>query len=487
MARNYKQILIDKYVRMPVQLKASLWFLICMVLQKGMSVITTPIFTRLLDSANYGRFGLYSSWENIIGVFVTLKLTSSFYTQGLVKFEHSREEFSTAVQGFSSTIIGAFFVIYLLFNNFFNSLFSLNTPEMIAMFIILWTDAVFTFWLCEQRVDYKYRALVIICLLVAVIKPVMGILAVVSFPDQVTARIISIALVNLVFYTPFIWSKLRSGKPLFSAGIWKYALIYSLPLVPHYLSQIVLSRADTIMIAKMIGDDKAGIYTLSYSLGTLLLIINNALMQTMVPWMYRKMKEKRISEIKGVAYISLIAISVLNLFLVLFAPEIIAIFAPPTFSEAAQVIPPIAISGVMVFSYDLFATYEFYYERTTFITIGSIIGACLNIVLNLIFIPRFGFIAAGYTTLVCYACYALGHYLLMNRVCREEHAGEKPYEGKKLLLIYAVLLSFTALIMLTYHNFMLRMCCLALLLLLLIVFRRRFLQGIKRIVSLKRS
>ena len=478
---------LKKYEGMPLQVKASLWFLICMVLQKGMSVLTTPIFTRLLGSANYGQFGLYSSWENIISVFITLRLTANFYTQGLVQFEHDREEFSSAVLGFSTTFMGSYFVVYWLFRDFFNNLFSLSTMQMTAMFIILWTEMVFTYWLCEQRVDYKYQMLVGISLLVAVVKPIVGIIAVLTHEDQVTARIVSIALVNLIFYTPFLIPKLRSGQSLFKGWLWKYALVYSLPLVPHYLSQIVLSRADTIMIGEMIGSNEAGIYTLSYSLGTLLLIINNALMQTMTPWMYRKIREKQIDDIKGVAYISLIAISILNLLLVIFAPEIIAVFAPPTFRDAIWVIPPIAISGVMVFSYDLFATYEFYHVRTFFITVGSIIGACLNIVLNYLLIPHFGFIAAGYTTLICYICYALGHYFLMKRVCREKHPGQVPYEGRKLLIMYSVLMVTTFIIMLTYEHFALRMICLAVFAVLLIIFHKRIIAGLKRLANLKKT
>ena len=40
-------------------------------------------------------------------------------------------------------------------------------------------------------------------------------------------------------------------------------------------------------------------------------------------------------------------------------------------------------------------------------------GACLNIILNSIFIDMYGFIAAGYTTLVCYTIFAIAHYIYM--------------------------------------------------------------------------
>ena len=478
---------VVKYQGLPPQVKASFWFLVCMVLQKGISVITTPIFTRLLGPTNYGEFGLYNSWESIITVFVTLKLTAGVYTQGLVKFEREREEFSVAMQGLSSFIIACYFVVYLLFMNYFNNLFSLNTYEMIAMFVIMWSDAVFSFWLCEQRVDYKYKYLVIVTLVVSVIKPVAGIFAVTHFEDQVTARVVSLAIVSAIFYTPFLFGKIKLKKPFFNKRIWKYALMFNLPLIPHYLSQTVLSKADTIMIGKMIGADKAGIYNLSYSLAMLLLIINSAMMQTMTPWMYKKMRDRRIQDIKGVAYISLMAIACLNLFLIVFAPEIIKIFAPPAFYEAIWVIPPIAMSGVFIFSYDLFASYEFYYEKTIFVMIASIVGAVLNVGLNFIFIPKFGYVAAGYTTLICYVFYAIGHYLFMNRICRYEFDGAKPYNFKMLLLIYAVFLGIGFGIMFTYEHFILRMCIVAALLAVLYFNRKKIMGFIKELAAMRKG
>ena len=65
--------LLVKYRSIPVQVKASLWFLICAFLQKGISFITTPIFTRLLSTSEYGQYNVFNSWMNIIIVIVTRK------------------------------------------------------------------------------------------------------------------------------------------------------------------------------------------------------------------------------------------------------------------------------------------------------------------------------------------------------------------------------------------------------------------------------
>ena len=456
----------------------------CLVLQKGINVITTPIFTRLLGAENYGEFNLFISWQTMISVFATMNLTAGVYTQGLVKFEDRRYEFSAAMQGLSLCWITMFFGIYLAGRNFFNALFSLNSYEMIAMFVMMWTYGIFGFWSAEQRVDYAYRTLVVVTIIVSLAKPLAGIYAVRHFEDQVTARIVSMALVQLIFFTPLIAGKFKLHKPFFSKAIWKYAILFNLPLIPHYISQTVLNKADILMIGKYVGADKAGIYSLAYSLAMLLLIVNTAMIQTLTPWIYRKIRDREIDDIAHIAYMAMIFIAFLNILLIAFAPEIIRIFAPPEFKEAIWVIPPIAMSGLFIFSYDLFSAYQFYFEKTFFVMIASIVGAAVNVVLNYIFIPKFGYVAAGYTTLVCYILYAVGHYLFMNRVCRVEFKDQKPYNIRILLKIYGCFIGTGIGIMMTYKAFLVRLALIGLLGILSILKREKLMEFIKKMRSM---
>ena len=84
---------VNKYRAMPVQAKASFWFLICAFLQRGISAITTPIFTRLMTTFEYGQYSVFTSWMSIAACFITLNIYGGVYVQGLVKFENQREQF----------------------------------------------------------------------------------------------------------------------------------------------------------------------------------------------------------------------------------------------------------------------------------------------------------------------------------------------------------------------------------------------------------
>lgn len=294
--------LISKYGSLPIQIKGSLWFLMCSFLQKGVSVITTPIFTRLLTPLEYGQYSVFSSWYSMISVVVSLNLFCGVYTQGLVKFENNRKAYSSSLQGLCTTLIVSWTVIYLLLERFWNSVFGLTTVQMLAMLVMIWTSAVFSFWSVEQRVDFKYRLLAGVTLAVTIAKPFISILLITHANDKVTARILALMLVELVAYSAFFFIQLQKGKVFFFKKYWSYALLFNLPLIPHYLSQSILNSMDRIMIDKMIGPTAAGIYSLAYSLSMLMTMLNSALMQTIEPWLYKKIKNKQAEDIKKVAY-----------------------------------------------------------------------------------------------------------------------------------------------------------------------------------------
>lgn len=168
--------LLQRYKNLPVQMKASLWFLICSFMQRGISTITTPIFTRMLTTAEYGQYSVFNSWMQIITPIVCLNLYAGVYSQGLVKFEEDRNRFSSSLQGLVMTLVAAWTVIYLVAADFWNQMFSLTTPEMIAMMLMIWASSAFSFWSMNQRVDFKYQKLVVFTLAASVLQPTVSII-----------------------------------------------------------------------------------------------------------------------------------------------------------------------------------------------------------------------------------------------------------------------------------------------------------------------
>jgi O-antigen/teichoic acid export membrane protein len=176
-----------------------------------------------------------------------------------------------------------------------------------------------------------------------------------------------------------------------------------------------------------------------------------AILNTLSPWIFKKIKSKRVEDISGVAYPALVGVALANTILIAIAPELVALFAPKAYYDAIWVIPPVAMSVFFIFSYSLFADFEFYFEKKNFLMIASVIAAVLNVFLNYVFIGKFGYYAAGYTTLFCYVVYAIGHYVFMKKICSEYIGAVKVYDERVLISI-AMVFIFSGFVFLSLYS-----------------------------------
>lgn len=479
--------LLDKYNGLPKQIKASFWFLICSFLQKGVSAISTPIFTRLLTTAEYGQFNGLLSWESILTVLLTMNLYYGIYTSGLVKFKENRDEFVSSLEGLMTTLVLVGLVLYLIFHVPFNSFAKATTFQMLCVIGQIWTTAVFCFWAAEQRVEYNYVKLVVVTIIVSFAKPIVGILLVMFSDQKVSARVFGLFLVEFICYSWMFIVQVKKYPKLYSKKFWKYALKFNIPLIPHYMALNVLAGSDKIMIQHMVSDEKAGIYSLAYSISLIMNLFSTALIQTTGPWVYEKIKKREEKDIGAILLIAIIFIAAVNLALIIMAPEVVRIFAPVKYREAIYTIPPVAMGVYFYFLYNVFSFYEFYFEKTQYIAVASTSSAILNIILNYIFIGIFGYIAAAFTTLVCYAFYATFHYIAMKNIAKEQLDGNQIVSSKPMMFITGTFMLLGFGINALYKLPVIRYGVIAVIMVLLFIFREKVMHYVDQIAQLRKK
>ena len=216
-------------------------------------------------------------------------------------------------------------------------------------------------------------------------------------------------------------------------------------------------------------------------------LFNSALLQTIEPWLYKRINDKKIGDISKVAYPAFIGIAAVNLLLIALAPEAVKIFAPTEYYDAIWVIPPVTMSVYFMFSYTFFAVFEFYYEKTKLVAVATSAGAVLNIILNYIFIKIFGYYAAGYTTLVCYMVYAAFHMYFMRKICREQLNNDQPYSLRVYGGITMAFLLLGFIFMASYNYVIIRYSMLGIMLIVMVVFHKKIIRVIKNILNLKKN
>lgn len=471
-----------KYDSMSAPVKASIWFTVCNIVQKGISLITTPIFTRILTTEQYGVYSVYQSWYSIVIILATLNLYAGVCNNGLTKYPEDRNSFISSLQGLSWLFTVGLFAIYLCGIDFWNGIFKLSTIFVVAMFVQAFFEPGYLFWTISQRYDYKYRGLLITTLLMAVGSPLLGIISVLLTTYKAEARVLSYVFVQVAMGLIFCILNLKRGGTLYRKDYWKFALTFNIPLIPHYLSMTILNQSDRIMISSMVGKSYAAIYSIAYTLAMMMTVITGAINNSFIPYTYKGLKEKEYGAIRKNANLLLILVGTGCVIAMALGPELIQIFATDEYYEAIWVMPPVAASVFFMFLYPLFANVEFYYEKTKFVMVASCIGAASNIILNYVFIRLYGYVAAGYTTLACYILFAFAHYWFHKRILNE-HSINRLYDMRFIIAISLTVIITMVGMTLTYNYPIIRYTVLGIMLAIMIIKRNTVMNIIKTIRS----
>lgn len=426
--------LFFKYKNLPTAAKAAAWFVFASMLQKGMAFITVPIFTRVMDTVQYGTYSTYLSWTSITTVVLTMRLETGAYANLLGK-EKSNEQKMHITMSFISLcfcITSLALFLLLLFPKFFVNVTELPFSMLVLMLLEIYFIPVVNYWVFQQRFEYKYRCMVAYIIIKSLFNVLMGLFLVCFLPIDLQAygRVISVVSIECVMGIFLYVSYVRKTHIFFTTKSWKPTLKFQLPLVPHYLSMNILFSSDRIMISKLIGKAEAGIYNVAYSVGQIMDILKMCIIDTVRPWFYEKMNSREYNEIRKMSTVLISGMTLVSILYTSVAPELVRIFAPERYYTAIYVIPPVAMSSIFTFKYHFLMIIETYYAKTTKIMKASITAAITNIGLNYIFIPQLGFVVAGYTTLISYIILSEFHCLTIRQIEKNELDGEKIFENK---------------------------------------------------------
>ena len=443
---------------MAIQAKASIWYTICNFFQKGIAFIVVPIYVRLLTTEEYGEWSVFQAWVGILIIFASLNLYAGVYTKTLVDMPDSKERdvYTSSMQGLGLLCTTLMFFVYLMTHKWCNRIMNLDTPFMLLMFFYFIVYPAFSFWGTRQRVEYRYKPMVVVTIIITILTPTVSIILLQHTNLRAKALILGFLItqctVGLVFYI----SHYVKGKCFYYKEYWQYALRFNIPLIPHYLSLIILSQSDRIMIQWFYGDSEAGIYSFAYQIASAINVLIAAINGSRVPWTYEQLKYGVNDKLKAVTNALTVFMAGVSLAVCLISPEIIRLLGTSDYSVAAYVIPVVTLGVFYTFIYDLYASVEFYYGATKYVMFASVLGAALNIVLNFIFIPIFGFIAAAYTTLICYLVFMFMHFNFARRVLAENNIMDSIYDNRKIIYITFATTVVCLLCMITFKYLIIR-------------------------------
>ena len=404
--------ILNKFKNMPESVKATLVFAIASFATSGINYLTTPIFTRLLTGAEYGTVSVYNSWYAIVRVVASMTLIfPGILNVGLYEHSENRWKYLSSMLGVTTVCTLVLSVLYAIFPGVFQGFLGLNNSLMILMLLSCFALPATTFWTMKQKYEYRYQVTFFVSVGSAVLAQAVAVAAVMMADrnlDQV--RLWSAGIVNMAVGLVLFFYIIRQGKAFVDIPLWKKTLVVAIPLIPHYLGGELLSSINQIMIGNMVGKTEAGIYALAAVLSAIGILLWRALTVMFNPFVNAKLGSREFKTIRETVKPLMLVVGVMCVIAALAAPEIIRILATEEYLAGIYVVPPVA-AGIFIHAmYDTFAAVSFFHKKSTRIMVATLTAAAVNLVGNYIFIKAFGYIAAGYVTLLSNLVLTAMHY-----------------------------------------------------------------------------
>ncbi|MCD7954221.1 MAG: oligosaccharide flippase family protein [Lachnospiraceae bacterium] len=477
--------LLEQYRGLSKQVKVVFWFTFVGFLQRGVSLITTPIFTRVLSTEDYGLFSVFQAYYAVIVIVVTLYLHMGVINNAFVKSGKSQERVVSSFQSLSLISSGVWFVIAFIFREQLSTLMGLPVIAVVIMFVAFMFVEPYNTWVIYKRYQFDYVRPVITSVLISIFTPAISVIAVFTTSgNHGIARIVSYSVVNVIIPGAIFYCiNYKKDRTFVDKDLWKYALSFNVPLLGHYLSETLLNQTDRIMINSFLGSSEAGIYSVAFSAASLFTIFSTALNTAFVPWTYQKLQEKEYRSIEKMGYIVLSFLAVILSVMVMFAPEVVAVLAGSRYTGAVYLIPTLSASVFFGYMYQLFSRVELYYEKKSYTVISTVTAAVVNIILNVWWIPKLGYTAAGYSTLVSHMLFCVMHYFFFRKVSRECMDLDMIYDFKNLLAISVAVLAIAFVMTLLYNYLLLRLIIVACIFVVAFLMRKKIVEIIKTLRS----
>ncbi len=446
------------------------------ILVRGITFLTTPLFTRIMSQSDFGQYSSITSWISILLTIVTLDLYSAV---SVAKYDYN-DDIDRYLS--SNLLFGNIVTLLFCIITEFNITYAENFLDMDSKYIrIMYAYLLFypasQFLLAKFRIYNEYKQVVQITLATVIVSTIAQIVLVLCIQDKLFGRFLggfgAVTIVNIV-----LWVSIIAKGRCFSFKYIKHAVFLAVPLIPHVLSGVLLNSSDRVMINSICGSTDAALYSLAYTVSSITSVFSVAVNQAWVPWMYDRMENGR-GEIKKASQIYALGFAFLSCILMALGPEIVLIFGGNEYYESCYVIAPVVVSLMLQFIYTQYVNIEFYRKKNVWISVATIGATLINIGLNYILLPIFGYLVAAYTTIVGYLFMVVFHYIFVKHKTNDGDI----YDEKVFVITLVAVLVNMGVFLASYTNNYYRISILVAYLILLIIVLRKNKDKVKQMMS----
>ena len=220
--------------------KITMYNILSTILLQGVALFTSPIFSRMLGTTNYGIVAIYNTWISVISIVFGLQTQS---TIAVARNEYGEDE----QEKYQSSILSLSFVVYILFSIVMLILIEpmsklMQMQKLMFILMLMHGFGQFSVTFINIKFTYEFKAdknFILSCA-TTFISVILSLVLIFILPSSKNywGRIIGISFTYIIIGTIsaiFIFIK---GKVFFNKEYWRFCIPLALPIVFHNLSVI---------------------------------------------------------------------------------------------------------------------------------------------------------------------------------------------------------------------------------------------------------
>jgi len=397
------------------------------VLSAVVGLVSFPILTRSLSVAEYGIVGLITSsltlfiaigklgvQHSVIRFFAQVKNANIDFSVGQLNSTVSLVFFCFACMTTALWLVTGLFILpnVLQYENI-SSLFMLAS---VIVFVRLLGSGAMNFLRAQQRsgdvaISQSLARFLNLCFVIAVL-----LLSTLD-PVSVISCLLVAEVLGVSYAVYQYWPDFQFKTHDVSGRLVKALLVYGLPLMILESLSLVLRLSDRYLIESILGVSELGQYSASYNFASYIDIIVLATLIQAVKPAYMQLWEQdgkaRTEEFlaKGFHLFLVLGIPFITMFSIT-SPHVLSFLAGEKYAPGTIIIPFVAFSFLLEGAVHFLAAGLYIFKNTKILMIWSLIATVINLVLNVLLIPRFGIAGAAIVTLISYAVFMVGVSIL---------------------------------------------------------------------------
>jgi O-antigen/teichoic acid export membrane protein len=394
--------------RRPGALRSATVFALAAALQRGLQFVLLPLYTRALTPAEYGVLSLVLSVAAAFAILFAFGLDLSIFRtffeyaddpKRQARFVSSIWRFLLVVPLTFALAIGTFAWVFL------GHVGRVSGPDiLLALISAAFLVAATTVPLAILRAGKRLRDYLVVTGVAAMGTSGLTLFFVVVLHDGVTGWLIASCIANVcTLAAGAIVLPFQSSLSLDRAGV-RRAVLFGLPLLPHFLSQWSLQLADRAICAGLVSAGALGIYSLAANLSVPVMVLvqslNNGFMPSYATAGTDAAARVALSDmvVLQVAIVTLICLAG-----ALLGGPFVSVASPASYQGAGRLVPWLVLGyGFMGFYYIPMNGATLGAGRGRFAWIATATSAATNVALLYIFVPRDGIYAAAVASAVGY-------------------------------------------------------------------------------------